>query len=229
MRINPKERIGTIIRNFKILDYKKEQCRNRQVTYFLIRCLLCENNKWMSMSSVLTPDVKGCGCQRHNEKQKKAITSDLRGQIFERLTVIAPTEKREQRQIVWDCECSCGKNKQVATSSLTSGMVRSCGCLNLETSIEIFNQSKERLVVEGTNLATLTAIKPSTNTSGVKGVTWDKQTGKWRALIEFQGKRKSLGRFENIADAIQARKNAEEKYFKPMLEKYKDRLKSQEN
>lgn len=51
------------------------------------------------------------------------------------------------------------------------------------------------------------------NTSGYKGVTWFKPTKKWMAHIMVDYKHKTLGYFENIEDAIEARKNAEEKYF----------------
>lgn len=51
------------------------------------------------------------------------------------------------------------------------------------------------------------------NTSGVSGVTFDKQTGKWMASICFKNKNIKLGRFVNFEDAVKARKEAEEKYF----------------
>jgi hypothetical protein len=50
------------------------------------------------------------------------------------------------------------------------------------------------------------------NTSGYRGVTWDKQTNKWMAQIAASGKNHKLGRFINIKDAIIARKKGEEKY-----------------
>lgn len=39
------------------------------------------------------------------------------------------------------------------------------------------------------------------NKSGVRGVTWDKPKGKWRAQVEHNGKTHFLGRFNNISDA----------------------------
>ena len=51
------------------------------------------------------------------------------------------------------------------------------------------------------------------NTSGATGVTWDKKRGRWRAQIKLNGKCKFLGHYINIQDAIQARKEAEKKYF----------------
>jgi hypothetical protein len=51
------------------------------------------------------------------------------------------------------------------------------------------------------------------NTSGHKGVHWYKQTSKWQVQIVHNGKKKHLGYFNKLKDAIAARKDAERKYF----------------
>lgn len=51
------------------------------------------------------------------------------------------------------------------------------------------------------------------NISGCKGVSWDKQLSKWRARIKHNYKTIHLGVFEDLDDAIAARKKAERKYF----------------
>lgn len=43
------------------------------------------------------------------------------------------------------------------------------------------------------------------NTSGFKGVSWDKNRGKWRAYIRLNGKERHLGRFADAAEAYAAR------------------------
>ena len=48
--------------------------------------------------------------------------------------------------------------------------------------------------------------------SSLVGVVWNISTGKWRAQIVFDGKRKHLGYFTEKTDAIAARKAAEVKY-----------------
>lgn len=53
------------------------------------------------------------------------------------------------------------------------------------------------------------------NTSGYRGVCPSK--GKWRATIGHKGKQIYLGEYENIEDAIAARKEGEEKYFAIVL------------
>jgi len=68
-----------------------------------------------------------------------------------------------------------------------------------------------RLVTPSQNLMNSGSYK--NNTSGFKGVYWDKSKKEWRALIIVNGKRKHLGNFINKEDAIQAREEAEIKYF----------------
>lgn len=52
------------------------------------------------------------------------------------------------------------------------------------------------------------------NTSGIIGVCWDKSRDKWISSIKCDGKNINLGRFVNKEDAIRARLEAEQKYFK---------------
>lgn len=53
-----------------------------------------------------------------------------------------------------------------------------------------------------------------TNTSGHKGVSWNKRTKSWRAYIGGTKGRIELGHFKKIEDAIAARAEAEAKVIK---------------
>lgn len=53
----------------------------------------------------------------------------------------------------------------------------------------------------------------STNTSGISGITYRKDSGKWRARITVDDKSISIGTYRDKQDAIQARKEAEIKYW----------------
>ena len=46
----------------------------------------------------------------------------------------------------------------------------------------------------------------SDNTSGVTGVQLDKRVGKWQAYVKINGRNKSLGYYEKLEDAADARK-----------------------
>ena len=49
----------------------------------------------------------------------------------------------------------------------------------------------------------------ASNTSGHKGVSWNKRDHLWEAYLSLRRKRYSLGRYHNIGDAIEARREAE--------------------
>ena len=70
------------------------------------------------------------------------------------------------------------------------------------------------------------------NTSGETGIWWFSDRNRWVAEIRVNNKKKIIGYFSDIKDAIKARKNAEEKYFGSFsydnsMEMYKETLKDE--
>lgn len=58
---------------------------------------------------------------------------DLTGKTFGRWTVIARNFDSKRPYPVWNCKCSCGKEKpEIPTSALKNGVSLSCGCLRRE-------------------------------------------------------------------------------------------------
>jgi len=55
--------------------------------------------------------------------------------------------------------------------------------------------------------------KQKNNTSGIRGVSYEKGKNRYRAYISFESKRIFLGTFKNLDDAVKARKEAELKYW----------------
>lgn len=145
---------------------------------------------------------------------------------YGRLSVIADTGRSDDNgNRIWLCQCECGGLKEVTTHGLNHGLVTSCGCLYDESVSENGKRNIRKLIdrncKDGTNIGNLDAKISKTNTSGIKGVTWDAAKNKWKAQIGFQGRVIFLGRFDDIKQAAEARKKAEDMYFKPILEKYK--------
>lgn len=56
------------------------------------------------------------------------------------------------------------------------------------------------------------AKTPITNTSGRKGVYWNKSTRKWSAAIRCNDKLRHLGTFDDFNDAVKARESAEKEH-----------------
>lgn len=66
---------------------------------------------------------------------------------------------------------------------------------------------------------------PKSNTSGVKGVSWDNRQ-KWIAQIKFQGKNYYLGRYDDLSKAANSRKEAEDHIFGNFLKWYHEEYKN---
>lgn len=66
-----------------------------------------------------------------------------------------------------------------------------------------------RIVSGGVNNLNAKVLR-NDNISGIRGISWDYQTLKWRATITLNGRQKSLGRYDNIEDATLARMEAEQ-------------------
>ena len=163
-----------------------------------------------------------CGCQNTTAvKLKSGQIADITNQKFGRLTALRPTDKRIDRAVIWECKCSCGKKGiyRALDSLRDSGERQSCGCWLSEISKEnneiVFNY------IDGTRIESIKDQKLlKNNKSGIRGVNWDKNANKWRAIIYFQGRQIHLGLFADIDDAARARKVAEDEYYKPVIEKF---------
>lgn len=181
-------------------------------TYY--KCLCdCGNERIVHGGNLSSGRTKSCGCL--NKELMSNSVPDIIGRRFGKLTVLAKTDTRKGTNVVYSCRCDCGNICEVTNHALGRN-VNSCGCLK----VDMLNED----VVEGTRLRCLTSkkrerIKPD---SGVKGVAWNR--GGWLAYIGFRGEKHTLGWFPNtpegLANAIKARKEAEDKYFKPILKKY---------
>lgn len=79
---------------------------------------------------------------------------NLIGQRFGRLVVVseAPRQESAPKQKWYHCKCDCGNEVDVCTYQLTSGNVKSCGCLQRE---------KRFRDITGERRGHLTAIRPT--------------------------------------------------------------------
>lgn len=85
---------------------------------------------------------------------------------------------------------------------------------NHEKPIKMYNENN----IEGTRISSILSKKPTkNNTSGVTGVRYKEKENTWIAYMNFKGKSVLNKSFKSMEDAVNARKEAEEKYFEPFL------------
>lgn len=76
-----------------------------------------------------------------------------------------------------------------------------------------FDNRKSELRIATNTQNSCNTVMPKNNTSGCKGVSWDKGHNKWEAYITINRKRKHLGYFEDFELAKKVRLEAEDRYF----------------
>jgi len=63
---------------------------------------------------------------------RKNPIKDITGATFGRLTILSFSHQNKHGVSCWNCRCTCGNEKIISKSHLTSGDILSCGCLNFE-------------------------------------------------------------------------------------------------
>lgn len=175
----------------------------------------CGNIKNIKKTDVVRGVTKSCGCLSRGES--------IIGKEFGLLTVLRESTKRYRNGYpLYECKCICG-NTTLATKNMLKYRIKiSCGCWR-KSRARIDKIMETMKYVENTSIALISKkTVNSNNTSGFRGVSYDKTRNKWKAYIRLKYKTITLGRFNTKEEAIKARMRAEEKYYKPIIEKYKE-------
>lgn len=149
-------------------------------------------------------------------------TDEINGEQYGHLTVTNAFRKKSKLYAV--CKCSCGKEFVVFAKNFPK--VKSCGCAQTQTRKKNIQKAQETFLNGCVENFSVYCIKPKkmlkNNTSGVRGITYDRTAQKWQAQIVFKGKTYKLGRYINKEDSIKARKMAEEAMFGNFLKWFQD-------
>ncbi len=123
---------------------------------------------------------------------------------FGYLTAKYPTEKRDRKDVVWICECKCGKMVEYPATRLLLGNTKSCGCIQ----VELLQRSNKYIDNTSIRQSLDDTVISTRSTSGYIGII--KKRNKWQAQITYKRKKYFLGCYDDINDAIKARARAKE-------------------
>lgn len=188
---------------------------------WIFRCD-CGNEKSIRPSNVFSNSGSSatisCGCLNDRNINKSKNIKDLTGQTFGILTVIGMSRVKNGESY-FDCRCECGAIKEIRGSDLSSGNTKSCGCLERKAQKENSEALRERVFVAGTHTGNAKRIAPNKNNKlGVRGVWYDQIRGVYVAYISFMGKRRTIGKYKKLEDAIEARLKAVEERDRALKE-----------
>jgi len=171
----------------------------------------CGNTCIVTTANLNRGHTTSCGCKK---------SPDLTGRKFGKLEVLGRADKRGPRgrrtTPMWECRCECGEITYKATDTLKNpdkSMCVKCAGKYAAERARIFAG-----FVEGTQITKIKNMKPTAaNTSGVRGVSLEKRSGKWRARLKFKGETINLGIYDSFVEAVSARKQAEMLYYGDFL------------
>lgn len=188
--------VGRRFGRLTVLEKTEKRAKNRSVLW-KCRCD-CGSIVEATRDQLLSGGKTSCGCA------KTPPLKDWIGRRFGSLEVLEYAGKRKGCHM-WRCRCDCGKILTVRQSNLQDGTSTSCGCMHPVTDKLHF--------VDGTCVERIRSKKLSrTNTSGVRGVYYNKRRNKWTAQIMFKGKTYYLGSYATLEEAAKARRRGEEMY-----------------
>lgn len=155
---------------------------------------------------------------------------DLTSKRFGKLTVIKRAGKTKNDNALWLCKCDCGETTIAMGTSLRRGDTVSCGCdkaKQIDHARKILMTDK---TIDGVNVPLMTKKVRTDSATGIKGVHKRNRKGKitYEVSIAIKGKRKYLGTFNKIDDAIAARKKAEKIYIDPVVKRISHRRKGRQ-
>lgn len=186
------QRFGQLV----VIEKTEKRSKNRYVIW-KCRCD-CGNFVEVTKDKLLSGNVSSCGCGR------RPPLKDFAGKRFGSLEVITYAGKAKGFHL-WKCRCDCGNIVEVRQSNLQDGCSTSCGCKHYPPETLHF--------VEGTCVELIQSKKLSkANTSGIRGVYYDRRRSKWIAQIMFKGKCYYLGGYDKLEDAAKARARGEEMF-----------------
>lgn len=110
------------------IDAEKSKDINR--TYYKVKCS-CGTEYSVRTDALTSGTTSSCGCRQYEYE-------DLTGQKFGELTVLRYVERFSYSSVkdyntsvnIWECKCSCGSIFKTRQTSLKSGKIHSCGCVN---------------------------------------------------------------------------------------------------
>lgn len=137
-------------------------------------------------------------------------SADMVGFEQGRLKVIKRAGNKNGKAL-WECECECGNLCYYTTTQLRHYGVNSCGCIQREKAAELAPVAgRKRQLINGSCLNSFNSKIGENNTSGVKGVSFYKKSGKWKVQIRYSYKNYYFGLYEKIEDAAEVRREAEQ-------------------
>ena len=229
-----KDLVGMKFNRLEVIERTEKEGKSH--SYWLCKCECNSDNslKIVRQDGLITGSIKSCGCLNYENITRKRNNNTY--EFFDTYFIIKINNKFGENEVYVDIE-DFDSIKEYTWTCNKLGYVRTSYSVNYKkTQIMIhrliMNMTKDdrniyidhidgnpsnnrkynlRIVTNQQNQYNATLAK--SNTSGVKGVTFQKDTQKWRAAITINKEYKYLGEYTTKEEAIKVRQDAELKYY----------------
>lgn len=163
-------------------------------------------------TSLTSGTTKSCGHARFDYLKDKGPATSLVGRQFGHLTVIKDDGTRKGDQVMWLCQCDCGRMTHVSTSNLVTGNTISCGHIG-QQSLKKYRDKYKR-ETPGTRLDLLGETASKNSKTGERNISVTVQSGKKRYRVAVMYKRHQYGGLcDTLEEAIELREELRRRYW----------------
>lgn len=209
--------IGKTFGYLTVLEKLEERSKFKQVQW---RCVCkCGNEKIVPTGNLTSGNTTCCGKTCIYCQDKKYHKGDK----INGYEVVDYAHKNG----LYICKCQCGKLFKTNDWLMSHNISTSCGCNHKQKNKDVIKEKNPFGYYDGTHITNLKSILKKEGKSNSKtghiGVERRVRKNGWVyyvAYIQYQKKKKHLGSFDHIEDAIMARRIAEDKYFKNAIHNY---------
>jgi len=182
--------------------------RRDSCVVWMCRCA-CGTMKAIPSTDLTRHRVKSCGCLMHRVKD---ITGEKRGH----LTALRYTgERDEEGHAIYEWRCECGNvfKRSIAGTARSDSALLCPECQRRVKAQQITLARIKREVEETTGLTRkylanlVNGVLTAHNTSGIRGVYWHEGHQRWIATGRVNNEMVTLGEFEDITEAREARQD----------------------
>ena len=177
---------------------------------YLWRCRCdCGNTVEVPVTALTHGTRKSCGCL--NRQNRKLTAGEKRGSV----TAVSPLRLDGNGRTVWRWHCDCGNTFEKTSGPWWSGpnpMCPECNRKSRHRKAVNMLEKTERYEPTGAALGMAEDIRNGelvrNNTSGIRGVSWNRALKMWVAYIQVNHQRKVIGYFKDKEEAGRARAEA---------------------
>ena len=121
------KRCGSSITVFGRLTVLKLVVDEKGHSNYLCKCE-CGNEVVVAGNKLKNGTTKSCGCYRKEKMQQLGSSgmNDITNQRFGKLVALEPTDKRQNKSVIWKCKCDCGNIHYASQHNLKNGDVTRC-------------------------------------------------------------------------------------------------------